>query len=138
MHVLLLYFGSNGVPKVMGLFRQVFNVFFYNDYYIKVNPIGQWVKTLVSGMGFSYAYRGQNGHKIWIKGNGTYNGLMDLPVIGKNAVCYCHTDDCNGSNTLKLFQPLALLFISLFLATIQIQGIDLGQIFLSLFPVFII
>jgi len=39
-------------------------------------------------------------------------------VIGKNAVCYCHTDDCNGSNTLKLFQPLALLFISLFLATI--------------------
>merc|ERR1711997_31017 len=39
-------------------------------------------------------------------------------VIGKNAVCYCHTDDCNGSNTLKLFQPLASLFISLFLARI--------------------
>ena len=36
-------------------------------------------------------------------------------LIGKNVVCYCHTDDCNGSNMLQLFQPL-LLFLGLFLA----------------------
>ena len=35
-------------------------------------------------------------------------------VIGRNVVCYCHTDDCNGSNTLQLFQPM-LLFLGLFL-----------------------
>ena len=35
-------------------------------------------------------------------------------IIGKNVVCYCHTDDCNGSNTLQLFQPM-LLLVGLFI-----------------------